>query len=211
MFDRPRFTRPRALLAGGLVGLALLGAGCTAGGSMQPGAGGGGHSMPGASAAPTAKPLPAGVSPSDVMFAQMMIPHHKQAVQMSDILLGKPGVRPDLVELANQIKGAQQPEIDQMTGWLNDWGQPLEMGHSMGGMEDGMLSPEKLDELKQADTPTAQKLYVEGMIAHHRGAVQMAENARRGSKNAAVQKLCDDVIRTQNEEIKTMQGMQATL
>ncbi|OYO10101.1 DUF305 domain-containing protein [Enemella evansiae] len=210
MFDRSRSTRPRTLLAGGLIGLALLGAGCSSGESAQPGSGGGGHSMP-ASAAPSAKPLPSDVAPSDVMFAQMMIPHHKQAVQMSDILLGKPGVRPDLAELANQIKGAQQPEIDQMTGWLNDWGQPLEMGHSMGGMEDGMLSPEKLDELQQADTATAQRLYVEGMIAHHQGAVKMAENARRTSKNAAVQKLCDDVIRTQNAEIQTMQGMLPTL
>lgn len=148
---------------------------------------------------------------ADMTFAQEMISHHSQAITMSNILLDKNDINPEVVRLAQQIKAAQQPEIDQMTGWLNDWGQPLEMGHSMGGMEDGMLSPEKLDELQQADTATAQRLYVEGMIAHHQGAVKMAENARRTSKNAAVQKLCDDVIRTQNAEIQTMQGMLPTL
>ncbi|WP_234714477.1 DUF305 domain-containing protein, partial [Mycobacterium tuberculosis] len=56
------------------------------------------------------------------MFVTMMIPHHEQAIEMSDILLAKDGADPRVVELAEQIKAAQGPEIDKMLGWLEDWG-----------------------------------------------------------------------------------------
>lgn len=63
-------------------------------------------------------------NPADVMFAQHMIPHHQQAIQMSDIVLGKQGIDPRVVNLANEIKAAQGPEIQQMQTWLGQWGQP---------------------------------------------------------------------------------------
>ncbi len=69
---------------------------------------------------------PAASSPSvdadDVMFATMMIPHHEQAVEMSDMLLAKAGVDERVRELAQQIKDAQQPEISLMHSWLDEWG-----------------------------------------------------------------------------------------
>lgn len=61
---------------------------------------------------------------ADVIFAQHMIPHHQQAIQMSDILLGKQGIDPRVIDLANKIKAAQGPEIDKMRGWLTEWGEP---------------------------------------------------------------------------------------
>ena len=61
---------------------------------------------------------------ADVMFAQQMIPHHQQAIEMSDVILGKQGIDGRVVELANQIKAAQGPEIQQMQSWLSQWGQP---------------------------------------------------------------------------------------
>src|SRR5918994_3647391 len=61
---------------------------------------------------------------ADVMFAQHMIPHHQQAVEMSDMLLAKQGIDPRVTELARQIKAAQGPEIEKMQGWLNQWGNP---------------------------------------------------------------------------------------
>jgi uncharacterized protein (DUF305 family) len=61
---------------------------------------------------------------ADVMFAQHMIPHHQQAIEMSDMILAKQGIDPRVVDLANQIKAAQGPEIEQMQGWLKEWGQP---------------------------------------------------------------------------------------
>jgi uncharacterized protein (DUF305 family) len=73
----------------------------------------------------------------DVMFSQHMIPHHQQAIEMSNVVLGKQGIDPQVTELANQIKDAQGPEIEQMKGWLTEWGMPTTMpgmdmpGHSM--------------------------------------------------------------------------------
>jgi uncharacterized protein (DUF305 family) len=61
---------------------------------------------------------------ADMMFARMMIPHHQQAIEMSDMILGKQGIDPRVVDLAKQIKAAQGPEIQQMQGWLNQWGMP---------------------------------------------------------------------------------------
>ncbi len=70
---------------------------------------------------------------ADVMFAQHMIPHHQQAIEMSDMILAKQGIDPRVLELANQIKAAQGPEIEQMQGWLKGWGQPMMPGMEMPG------------------------------------------------------------------------------
>jgi uncharacterized protein (DUF305 family) len=61
---------------------------------------------------------------ADVTFAQHMIPHHQQAIEMSDMVLGKQGIDPRVTELAKQIKAAQGPEIEKMQGWLTQWGSP---------------------------------------------------------------------------------------
>ena len=89
----------------------------------------------GTSAASSSAPAAQAHNQSDVTFAQDMIPHHQQAVQMSDIILGKQGIDPRVVQLANQIKAAQGPEIQQMQGWLSQWGQPTM------SMAPGMVMP----------------------------------------------------------------------
>lgn len=76
---------------------------------------------------------------SDMMFARHMIPHHQQAIEMSDQLLAKQGIDPRVLDLAKQIKDAQGPEIEQMQGWLKEWGMP-----GMPGMSDmpGHMPPD---------------------------------------------------------------------
>lgn len=71
---------------------------------------------------------------ADMHFARMMIPHHEQAIEMSDIILAKKGTDPRVVDLATQIKAAQGPEIEQMQGWLKQWGMPM---NDMPGMDHG--------------------------------------------------------------------------
>ncbi|MGX9787226.1 DUF305 domain-containing protein [Mycobacterium sp. MMS18-G62] len=66
---------------------------------------------------------------ADAMFAMHMIPHHQQAIEMSDIVLAKQGIDPRVIELANQIKAAQGPEIEKMQGWLKQWGMPMPSGN----------------------------------------------------------------------------------
>lgn len=89
-------------------------------------------SSPAPSTPQSSAATPAGAhNQADMMFAHMMIPHHQQAIQMSDMMLAKQGIDPRVVDLAVQIKAAQGPEIDQMQGWLNQWGMT-----GMPGMND---------------------------------------------------------------------------
>ena len=86
-------------------------------------------------------------NPADVMFAQHMIPHHQQAIEMSDTVLAKQGIDPRVTEEANKIKAAQGPEITQMQSWLSQWGVPMMpmMPGDMGGQDmSGMMSEQDM-------------------------------------------------------------------
>ena len=118
---------------------------------------------------------------ADVDYAEGMIMHHEQAVDMSDIMLDKTGIDPDVAKLAKRIKQAQGPEIQQMQSWLKDWNDGGS-GHgahdeSMAEGEgmDGMMSPEDLKDLEEADAENASKLFLDQMIEHHEGGVTRGE------------------------------------
>lgn len=149
---------------------------------------------------------------ADVTYAQGMTMHHQQAVEMSDIVLGKSGVDPEVTQLAKDIKKAQGPEITTMEGWLEDWGQDS-MGHGdHGSMDgDGMVSAEDITALKQADGPAASRLFLTQMIEHHEGAVAMARQHRKDGKNPEALELSSTVITDQKAEIKEMRTMRAAL
>ena len=143
---------------------------------------------------------------ADVMFAQMMIPHHLQAVQMSDILLAKDGVPDDVRELAESIKSAQAPEVQQLTGWLGDWGAPADTdmsGHHM----DGMVSDADLAELNSAPGEDAARLYLQQMIGHHEGAVTMAQTEIDDGQNPEAVAMARSIVDTQKTEIDEMKKM----
>lgn len=150
---------------------------------------------------------------ADVMFVQMMVPHHRQAVEMSDMLLAKTGVDPDVAALAKEIKNAQQPEIDTMTGWAAAWGQPIEDGMGgMGGMDhgggdDGMATAEEMEQFAKTDGETGQKMFLEMMTAHHKGAVAMAQTEIRDGQNPDAVQLAKDIVATQQTEITQMQDL----
>src|ERR1700754_548275 len=157
-----------------LVALAIA-TGCS--GSDEPEHPTGHTSSSSAAAAPTASAAAEAHTDADVMFAQHMIPHHQQAIEMSDMLLGKQGIDPRVVQLANQIKAAQGPEIQQMQDWLTQWGSPAMPpmpGHDMPSMR-GMMSDEDMTALQNAQAVEASKLFLTRMIAHHQGAITMAQ------------------------------------
>ncbi|MBO1903135.1 DUF305 domain-containing protein [Leucobacter weissii] len=154
----------------------------------------------------------ADVNDADVMFASMMIVHHEQAIEMSDIVLAKDGVAPEVVELAEQIKAAQGPEIEQLQGWLGDWGvNPEEQ--QMGGMDhgDGMMTEDDLAALESADGAEASQLFLEQMIVHHEGAVEMAQTQVDDGSNPDAVELAQTIIDAQTAEIQEMQDLLATL
>ena len=141
-----------------------------------------------------------------------MSPHHPQAVEMAALALARQ-TSPEVKELAQQIKGAQDPEIQMMSGWLQAWGAPMEMGddhdsHDMGGMTmSGMMSDEDMQVLMGASGADFDRLWLEMMIAHHQGAISMADQVKAGSSNADVTALADAVIAGQTAEIDTMQEL----
>ena len=150
---------------------------------------------------------------ADVTYAQGMTMHHQQAVEMSDIVLDKSGVDPEVTQLAKDIKKAQGPEITTMQGWLDDWGQGSMDHESMNGMDgmDGMVSAEDITALKQADGPAASTLFLTQMIEHHEGAVAMAQQHRKDGKNPEALKLSSTVITDQKAEITKMRTMRSGL
>ena len=155
-------------------------------------------------------PAPGPHDAADITFAQMMIPHHQQAVQMSEMIMGTPDVPADVTRLAAQIKNAQSPEITQMTGWLTGWGESttMAMDHDMG---DGMMSQTEMDALDQATGTEATRLYLTGMTKHHQGAITMAKAELTDGQNADARKLAQHIIDTQQAEITTMQGILAKI
>lgn len=152
-----------------------------------------------------------GFSQQDLMFAQMMIPHHEQAVEMSTLAETRT-TNTEVLALAKQIKNAQEPEIKQMQEWLDASGQDNtgmdmdHMGHSMGGM----LTDEQMNALASASGVQFDKLYLEGMIEHHEGAIQMARMITNSS-NAEAKKLGEDIVTSQTAEIEQMKQMLAAM
>ncbi|MEO5321082.1 DUF305 domain-containing protein [Arthrobacter sp. CC3] len=174
-------------------------------GSSMPGMDHGGSGMM-SSSAPAASTEH---NDADTMFAQGMIPHHEQAVEMSEMMLGKKGIPAAVTDLATRIKAAQAPEIETMTGWLKSWNESATMGagHSM----DGMMGENDLKQLDAAQGTEAAKLFLKQMITHHQGAVMMAKTETAQGKNADAIKLSKDIVTAQEAEIQEMQDLLATL
>ncbi len=150
---------------------------------------------------------PEGFSRADIMFAQMMIPHHQQAVDMSELAIEKTA-DPEIRVLATDIRDAQVPEIELMTGWLAEAGTPGRMGPGVGmgmGMG-GMLSEEEMTTLENAIGAEFDRIYLQGMIEHHEGAIQMTHMILN-SANPEVKALGEAIVRSQTAEIERMRDM----
>lgn len=151
---------------------------------------------------------------ADVMFAQMMIPHHQQAVEMSEMLLAKDDVPAEVAAFAQKVIDAQGPEIKRMNSMLTAWGQDPVDTDGMDGMEgmdhggmSGMMSEEDMTALDQAQGTEAARLYLEQMTAHHKGAVDMAKDEAKDGQNPQAVQLAEQVIADQEAEITEMQQM----
>ena len=146
----------------------------------------------------------------DVMFAQMMIPHHQQAVELAAMVPDR-STNPDVLALATKIAGAQQPEINTMKALLLQWDvDPNEMSHesghagmAMAGMVDDATMV-KLDNLKGTDFDT---LWLQSMISHHEGAIAMAKTEIADGKSADMVTLAGSIVTAQQAEIDQMKQM----
>ncbi len=157
---------------------------------------------------------------ADIAFAQLMIPHHEQAVEMADMALARV-TSPEVRALAVQIKAAQDPEIAQMRSWLSEWGAPAQMpgmehgsddhsGHDMGGMSmSGMMTADDMAALEAATGDVFDRMWLQMMIEHHVGAVAMADQVLAAPDDSRVEKLARAVIAGQRAEIAEMKGLLA--
>lgn len=153
---------------------------------------------------------------ADEMFVVGMIPHHEQAIEMAQIVLAKDGVDHRVVELAQRIRSAQQPEIDLMTSWLQEWGVDSSFDgiDDMDGMDHGsggMMSEQDMAALEAASGAAAGELFLTQMIQHHAGAIMMAQQELANGQDADVLDLARDILDAQTAEIHEMEILRAQL
>ncbi|MEV4991885.1 DUF305 domain-containing protein [Streptomyces niveus] len=165
------------------------------------------------------KPAAGAFNDADVAFAQGMIPHHEQAVEMSALADGRASGA-EIKTLAAEIEKAQDPEITTMRSWLKAWGEPESadgsepgMDHGSGGSHsaedgsggaDGMMSDRDLAELTAAKGVDFDRKFAELMIKHHDGAIAMARDQRKNGESGKVKKLAADVIKAQTAEVEQL-------
>lgn len=157
----------------------------------------------------------------DIAFAQMMIPHHQQAVDMADLALMH-AKSAAVMKLAKQIKAAQDPEITMMGNWLAKWGVSESTSTStakpssadpMAGMDmgsnggPGMMTDADMAKLSAARGTAFDTLRLHMMIAHHQGAITDAKSVLKTTKDTAVAKLARAIIIGQTAQITTMRQL----
>ena len=154
---------------------------------------------------------------ADVTFATGMVPHHEQAVEMAQMATEQVA-SDETASLARDIEAAQGPEIEQLRGWLEDWGQDVpsgsmdhdEMGHGTGSSSaPGMMSESDMTALAEASGALFERMWVEMMIEHHKGAVQMAKTEVADGEHPGAIGMAERIIETQEAEISQMERMLA--
>ena len=152
---------------------------------------------------------PAGYNADDVAFATNMVPHHQQAIELSALVPDR-STNPQLIALAQQIAAAQQPEINVMKVFLVQWNEnpDTNSGHAgHGNAMQGMVDEATMSKLKSLNGAEFDKLWLESMISHHQGAIEMAKAEIANGDNADAKTLARNIVTTQEAEIGQMKQM----
>ncbi len=201
--------RTKRLLPTVAVAAALLLTGCSSGNEASTVPSG----APGVASSQSASNGP--FNQADVTFAQQMIPHHAQALAMASLAAGRTNT-PATLELANRIRGEQQPEIDQLTGHLTTWGAPVApTGGAMPGMDHGhgspsapampgMMSEQEMVALRSLTGAAFDRRWLQMMTSHHQGAIVMAQTELSQGVNPQAKQLATSIIAAQQAEIEQM-------
>jgi uncharacterized protein (DUF305 family) len=192
----------RTILGAVLTALALFTTGC----GDDSGTTGSSHTSTGAIAATPH-------NDADITFAQQMIPHHEQAVEMAEFADGRT-TNPLVLDLAGRVRAAQTPEIQTMTSWLRSWNAPAAdstetmpgMDHSGHAMPGGMTD-EQMATLRDTKDAEFDRQWLTMMIVHHQGAIEMAETELTTGENTDAKALAQKIIDAQEAEIREMQPL----
>ena len=194
----------RTALVAATVTAGLVLAAC--GGSSDSGSGGHTSGSPTPASSPSSGT--AAHNAQDVSFAQGMIPHHQQALEMAKLAAGRASSA-KVKDLAARIEKAQDPEIQTMSGWLKSWGQSVPsampgMDHSAHSGMAGMMDSKDMDKLAKASGAEFDTMFLTMMIEHHKGAVQMAGTEKAKGAYAPATSMADAIITGQTAEITEM-------
>ena len=204
----------------GLIGAVLLSGAFLLGAcSSHSSSGSGSHSAMNNGSPSLSIPTNAEFNATDVGFAQGMIPHHGQAIEMADMAVAA-NAGPQVLALAERIKAAQNPEIQTMSTWLRQWNQTVpdvaqgsmandshDMADMGGMMMDGMMSKADMTRLAASKDAAYDRLWVELMIQHHEGAVRMAKDEVAEGKDPAARALASSIVISQETEIREMNAL----
>ncbi|MBE1560976.1 DUF305 domain-containing protein [Nonomuraea africana] len=144
---------------------------------------------------------------ADVRFAEGMIPHHRQALEMAGLVDARTTTK-SVRAVARQITLTQQPEITLMSDWLDGLGRAVPDHSSHGGGDGyGMASLEEMNRLRAARGAAFDRLFLELMIRHHEGARRMAREELSGGRDQTMRLMADDVFAGQGIEIARMREL----
>lgn len=159
---------------------------------------------------------------ADVAFASNMLQHHAQALSMVDLTIDRP-LDPAVQQLAEQIREAQAPEIETFTDWLTDWDEEIpetmrdhsNAGHDMDDMDEsmneenmpGMMTSDDMGALEDASDADFQTMWLEMMVEHHEGAVEMAKDEQSDGQYEPAVDLAGNIVESQSAEIEMMKGL----
>ena len=187
--------------------------------TAQPGSSattGGGHGSGHSSSSNAPADMAGAANEADIAFLTGMLPHHEQAVEMSDVVLAASAPAP-VADIARQIKAAQDPEVEQMNRMLTDLGHPTSggshgAGHGGGsGGHAGMMSEAEMADLRAATGDQAARLFLEAMIRHHQGAIDAAETELAEGQYEPARTLATNIAKDQAAEISEMRALLASL
>ncbi|MFF7278387.1 DUF305 domain-containing protein [Streptomyces griseorubiginosus] len=147
----------------------------------------------------------------DVSFAQGMIPHHRQAVEMAELAAGRASSS-EVKDLATRVEKAQGPEITTMTGWLKSWDEKVPeamsgMDHSAHSGMAGMMDDADMGKLEKASGKDFDSMFLTMMVEHHEGAVEMATTEKAKGEYKDATDMAGDIITAQNAEISEMKKL----
>jgi uncharacterized protein (DUF305 family) len=145
---------------------------------------------------------------ADVVFAQQMIVHHEQAIEMAE-MASEQASSSAVEELAARIESAQEPEIETLRGWLEEWGEPAEAEHAAMGHGDvaGGMSEDQMSDLGSVKGAGFDRMFLELMIEHHEGAIAMATDQIRNGLASDAITLAETIKTTQEREVQEMQEL----
>ncbi|MEU9109934.1 DUF305 domain-containing protein [Streptomyces xanthophaeus] len=197
----------RATAAAAAATAALVLAACGGNGNNS-GAAHNGHNATTPSASASAPAQQGEHNAADVTFAQGMVPHHQQAIEMADLAATR-AESAEVKKLADEIKKAQDPEIKTLSGWLRSWGEqvPAE-GEGHGGHDmSGMMTAEEMKQLESSSGKAFDTAFLKLMVKHHEGAVAMAKSEQSEGAYQPAKDLAAAIITSQSAEIARMNAL----